>query len=296
MTVRKPSPAALLFLALATACGTDDGGAAADDAGFDIRFSDSGPTQAADTRPADVEDEPDTTAIATDTAPLDTTLPDTAETVVSDTADVTMTTDTFVADTFVADTFVADTFVADTFVADTAVAEDTSVADTIEEDTTSEDTAGPACQIGGCETDVTTAGNNCTNAYVIGRPNAQTGFGHQGSTVGAGNDSDFTQAACGDSGPDRFYRIYLKVGEQLWANINPDPAAFDVTFGLYRGAGCETPVTCVDNDVSGTTPDSMPYQAVEEGWHVLVVDGRGTQGSYSLVVTLDCHEDDCCCE
>jgi hypothetical protein len=216
---------------------------------------------------------------------LDTTEPDTFT---DTTAMDTTVSDTTVSDTTVSDTTVADTTVADTAEPDTTVA-DTTVADAVEPDTT------PECQTGGCVTDVGKLGSTCATAFVIGRPNAQEGFGHMSSTIGAGNNSDFPQAACGDSGPDRFYKIYLKVGEQLWVNANPSPATYDLTYGLYRGENCETPVTCVDNDQNGTTPDTMPYQAVVEGWHVLVVDGRNTQGDYSLVVTLDCQEADCCC-
>jgi len=157
------------------------------------------------------------------------------------------------------------------------------------------DTSATSCQTGGCETDVATVGNTCATAYIIGRPNAQTGFGHAGTTAGAGNDSDFPQAVCGDSQSDRFYQIYLKVSEQLTVNANPQPASFDLTFGLYRGQACETPITCVDSDANGMTPDRMLYQATVEGWHTLVVDGRNTEGDYTLVVTLDCFEDDCCC-
>jgi hypothetical protein len=50
------------------------------------------------------------------------------------------------------------------------------------------------------------------------------------------------------------------------------------------------------DNVNGTTPDTMPDQAVVEGWHTLVIDGRNTNGDYTVVVTLDCQEDDCCCE
>jgi len=153
-----------------------------------------------------------------------------------------------------------------------------------------------------CDTNVTTSGDNCANAYVIGRPNAQTGFGHAGSTIGAGNDSDFPQVVCGDSFGDRFYQIYLRVGEQLTVNANPQPASYDLTYGLYRGVtvdgtaaqDCGVPITCVDNDISGTTPDKMLYQAVVEGWHTIVVDGRNTNGDYAVVVTLDTIPDDCC--
>ncbi|HRE89502.1 MAG TPA: hypothetical protein PK095_10205, partial [Myxococcota bacterium] len=201
----------------------------------------------------------------------------------------TDTADTTPADTTPTDTTPVDTTPTDTTPPDTTP---TDTADTTPADTT--DTS-PECQLGGCVTDVTKLGTTCATAYVIGRPNAQTGFGHMSTTVNAGNDSDFPQAVCGDSGPDRFYKIYLKVGEQLWVNANPSPAAYDLSYGLYRGENCETPITCVDNDVNGTTPDTMPYQAVVEGWHVLVVDGRSTQGDYSLVVTLDCQEEDCCC-
>ncbi len=194
-------------------------------------------------------------------------------------------------------------------IADTTpeTSEPETIAETAPETTepdTKPDEVIASCQDGGCETDMTGNGDTCATAYIIGRPNAQTGFGHAGSTVGAANDSDFTQAVCGDSFGDRFYRIYLKVGEQLWVNANPSPQAYDVTFGLYRGlevagiAGpdCGTPITCVDNDDNQTTPDQMPYQAVIEGWHTIVVDGRNMNGDYTIVVTLDCAEDNCCCE
>lgn len=242
-----------------------------------------------DTTPADTSVAPDTAspdvAETTDTTPADTASPDTVDAADTTPAD-TSTPDTAPPDTTPADTSTPD--VADTSTPDAA---DTMAADTSD---TEPDTA-PECQLGGCVTDVSKLGTTCATAYVIGRPNAQTGFGHMSSTVGAGNDSDFPQAACGDSGPDRFYKIYLKVGEQLWVNGNPSPAAYDLSYGLYRGENCETPITCVDNDNNGTTPDAFPYQALVEGWHVLVVDGRTGQGDYSLVVTLDCQEEDCCC-
>lgn len=290
----------LLSLGGGGACGEDEGRAETRDApAVDVVFSDVGTTPPRDAGPTGTSDTADT-AVAADTTVADTTAADTtvADTTVADTtvADSTVP-DTTVQDTTVGDTSVGDMTVEDTTVADTS-APDTTVADTTIADTTATDTADtdePACQSGGCETDMTPSGATCTDAWIIGRPNAQSGFGHAGSTVGAGNDSDFPQAACGDSGPDRFYRIYLKVGEQLWVNANPSPATFDVTFGLYRGAACETPITCVDNDVDQATPDTMPYQAVVEGWHTLVVDGRGSQGDYTVVVTLDCQEEDCCC-
>lgn len=276
----------LLSLGFA-ACGSDSADPGTDtvdvlfpDGSFEVTGPDASDTSPADTTP-------------TDTA-VDTTLTDTAA---DSTPPDTIPTDTDTADTAPTDTTPTDTTPADTTPADTGA--DTTPADTAA-DTTPADTAdtgpGPTCQEGGCVTDVTKLGTTCATAYVIGRPNAQAGFGHLGSTIGAGNDSDFPQAACGDSGPDRFYKIYLKVGEQLWVNGNPSPASYDLSYGLYRGENCETPITCVDNDVNGTTPDTMPYQAVVEGWHVLVVDGRASQGDYSLVVTLDCQEDNCCCE
>jgi len=283
------SPWWIAALAGGVACGDPDGSAdAGDTSAVDIVFGDLGVSSTSDTRSTETDD------------PVDTTVTDT-------TFDATTVTDTTVTDTTVDDTTVTDTTVTDTTVTDTTVTDatvtDTTVTDATVTDTTGDeatvvdvaDTSEPACQIGGCETDMAPAGNTCASAWIIGRPNAQAGFGHASSTVGAGNDSDFPQAACGDSGPDRFYRIYLKVGEQLWVNANPSPVTYDLTFGLYRGAACETPITCVDNDVDQTTPDTMPYQAVVEGWHTLVVDGRGSQGAYTIVVTLDCHEDDCCC-
>ncbi len=293
-----------------SACASDDGASPGrDTAGAEILFPD-GSVHIETVSPPDAETiDPSASDATTDTL-SETTVPDTAsdtmpdlvvaDTVTDTTPDVVPDTgvDTVVADTTpdtIAPDTVADT-TPDTIVPDT-VADTTpdTVADTTPADTSPDPDTTPVCQEGGCATDITKLGNTCATAYVIGRPNALSGFGHLGSTIGAGNNSDFTHAACGDSGPDRFYKIYLKVGEQLWVNANPSPAAYDLTYGLYRGQNCETQITCVDNDLNGTTPDTMPYQAVVEGWHVLVVDGRSTQGDYSLVVTLDCQEEDCCC-
>lgn len=288
---------ALVVTALtANACGTDSPSNADSDA-VEVLFPDAVELDTATPDIADVADAPDTVdtfvpdTTPVDTAPSDTSPADTADTTPADTSP-TDTADTTPADTTPADT--ADTTLADT--ADTSLADtaDTTPVDTTPADTTPADTT-PECQLGGCVTDVTKLGTTCATAFVIGRPNAQTGFGHMSTTVGAGNDSDFAHPTCGDSGPDRFYKIYLKVGEQLWVNGNPSPASYDLSYGLYRGENCETPITCVDNDMNGTTPDTMPYQAVVEGWHVLVVDGRSSAGDYSLVVTLDCQEEDCCC-
>lgn len=275
-----------------SACGSDSPSTADGDA-VEVLFPDAVDL---DTANPDVADTSDTT-------PADTTTPDVADTTdttpeETSTPDTVDTSDTVLADTSTpdsADTAPADTTPADTTAPDVADTATPDVADTTTPDVADTVDTTPECQLGGCVTDVTKLGTTCATAYVIGRPNAQTGFGHMSTTVGAGNDSDFPQAACGDSGPDRFYKIYLKVGEQLWVNGNPSPAAYDLSYGLYRGENCETPITCVDNDVNGTTPDTMPYQAVVEGWHVLVVDGRSSQGDYSLVVTLDCQEEDCCC-
>lgn len=300
--MRRFSIALAVTALTASACGTDSPSTADGDA-VEVLFPDAVDIDTATPDSVDVADTPDTAdTLGPDTTLVDTTPGDAADTTPSDTtpadtadtADTTPadTTDTISNDTTSPDT--ADTTPVDTTPADTS---DTTPADTTPADTTPADTADttPECQLGGCVTDVTKLGTTCATAFVIGRPNAQTGFGHMSSTVGAGNDSDFPQAACGDSGPDRFYKIYLKVGEQLWVNGNPSPASYDLSYGLYRGENCETPITCVDNDNNGTTPDTMPYQAVVEGWHVLVVDGRSSEGDYSLVVTLDCQEEDCCC-
>lgn len=286
-------------LVLVAACGDDPQDARnAADGDVSVLFPDGGgfpdTTIATDTT-ATVDD----SAVATETTVEDTVV---ATETIEDTTveDTFVATETTIEDTFVATETVEDTFVATETIEDTVVATETAIEDTfVAPDITKEDTAEPDVDTGYsdeiCTTDVTTAGANCGNAYVIGRPNANTGFGHQGTTIGAGNDSDFSHAVCGDSFNDRFYMIYLEVGEQLTVNANPDPATFDVTFGLYRGPDCETAITCVDNDVSQTTPDTMLYQAVEPGWHAIVLDGRNTNGNYTVVVTLDCHQDDCGC-
>jgi len=276
----------MMMALVVAACGDDDQGRGdADSAGLEVLFPDASLPDAA------APDVPDTTV-------PDTSVPDeTGEVAAPDTIAtldaIDDTTADSIDDTQVLPDTLADSALAETLV-DTTVDVDDDTAAEIAEDTSAPDTAsGFDSKI--CTTDVATLGNSCTNAFVIGRPNAKTGFGHASSTVGAGNDSDFPQTVCGDSFGDRFYMIYLEVGEQLTVNANPDPASYDLTFGLYRGAACETPITCVDNDVSGTTPDKMLYQAVEEGWHAIVVDGRNTNGSYTVVVTLDCHEADCGC-
>ncbi|MFT7580948.1 MAG: hypothetical protein ACI9MR_002622 [Myxococcota bacterium] len=246
----------------------------------------------------------DTTVLFDSTTPTDTSAADTEkiDTVVEDSSveDTDEPADTTVEDTDVP----ADTTVEDTTVADTTL-EDTTAADTTVADTTVADTTIPGCQSGGCTTNIAKGGTSCSSAYIIGRPNADDGngssFGHAASTVGAGNNSDFAQAVCGDDRNDRFYQIYLKVGEQLTVTLNPTTTGFDASLSLYAGVACDTGLTCVDNDLNQTTPDRLLWQARDmpgegDGWYTIVVDGRNTSGDYSVVVQLDCQEEDCCCQ
>lgn len=163
-------------------------------------------------------------------------------------------------------------------------------------------TCVPACSVQGCETDVTVSGDDCENAFTIGRSNALTGFGWNSTTVGSGNDSNLSNSstACWDAKNDEAYRIYMLAGEQVNISASPMDIDFDLMLKLFQGTSCgnSNVITCFNQGYDGAQETTM-YQATEDGWVTIVVDGRQAQsdinGPYTMIVSLVCNDTNCCC-
>ncbi len=159
----------------------------------------------------------------------------------------------------------------------------------------------------------TSPGAVCSMAKVIGRLDAFEQFTYAGNTEGAGdNDAVGDSAlwgACPDAGPDQFYKIYLKAGDELTVSADPSDSGvltkYNLVLKLYKGDACDStdaagPILC-KNDSPGGQPEGFGYPASEDGWVTIVVDGTSlvaesaASGDYTITVNLACSDDNCCC-
>ena len=161
--------------------------------------------------------------------------------------------------------------------------------------------------------DNTSPGAVCALAKVIGRLDALEQFTYTANTDGAGNNDSGGDnplwGACPDAGPDQFYRIYLKTGDELTVSADPSDSGvlekYNLVLKLYKGVVCHStntaePILC-ENESVGGAPEGFGYLANEDGWVTIVVDGTSvfaesaSAGDYTLTVDLACSDDNCCC-
>ena len=173
----------------------------------------------------------------------------------------------------------------------------------------------PDCQASGCQTDLNDGGKKCSEAFVIGRPEASGIFHHEGDTYGDNNDDDlnyvFEHPECWDASYDHFFRIYLMPGDTIAVNLIPKDNFFDAMLKLYTGTMCDdddaglfqsnaTYIIQCWNDESDGDPEFFTHAVSEEGWYTIVVDGRQSGdeedwGEYGIDITLTCSQENCCC-
>lgn len=167
---------------------------------------------------------------------------------------------------------------------------------------------------GGCANDLSPSGKKCSEAKVVGRPQAASTAHFTGDTYSQGNDDDLNyfleHSECWDASYDHFYRMYLFPQETLTVSLVPKEAQFDAMLKLYTGTECDDDsagifsandkylIQCWNDDGDGD-PEGFAYTVTAEGWHTIVVDGRQSGeedwGEYELDVTLSCSTDNCCC-
>lgn len=165
---------------------------------------------------------------------------------------------------------------------------------------------GTACDVVGC-LDGSESGAGCLGARVVGRKTASQAGGFQvsGSTCGAGNDlSGYDAQSCKDDGKDRAYRLYLKKFEKLDVLLTQGAkcaasSSWDRVFKIHSGTsctdkGCGKKLQC-SNTGAGTW--STTFVAPDDGWYVVVVDGKtgSDGGDYTLTLSLLCIFGGCEC-
>jgi len=173
----------------------------------------------------------------------------------------------------------------------------------------------PDCQAEGCQSDLNDSGEKCSEAFVVGRLDAQNGMHFDGDTYKDGNEDDlnyvFEHPECWDASYDNFYRLFLRDGESLNVVLEPNDDEFDAMLKIYTGTKCDDDdaglfqkndkylIKCY-NDASDGDAESFDYVATSEGWYTVVVDGRQTGdeddfGEYSVDIKLTCTQANCCC-
>lgn len=165
---------------------------------------------------------------------------------------------------------------------------------------------GTACDVAGC-LDGSESGAGCLGARVVGRKTASQAGGFQvsGSTCVAGNDlSGYDAQSCKDDGKDRAYRLYLKKFEKLDVLLTQGAkcaasSSWDRVFKIHSGTsctdkGCGKKLQC-SNTGAGTW--STTFVAPDDGWYVVVVDGKtgSDGGDYTLTLSLLCIFGGCEC-
>lgn len=169
---------------------------------------------------------------------------------------------------------------------------------------------GTSCAVVGCA-DGSESGAGCSAARVVGRPSAakQGGFQVTANTCSADNDvSGYDATSCKDQGRDRSWRLYLKKFEKLDVLLTqgakcPSATSWERVFKIYSGTGC-TDQSCgkkhlCANTGAGTWGTS--FVAPEDGWYVIVVDGKNgpgagdDSGEFTLTLSLLCVFGGCEC-
>ncbi len=165
----------------------------------------------------------------------------------------------------------------------------------------------PCGDVQGCATNVTTSGEKCGTAWVIGRKDALTtaGFKKTADTTNANDDDNLStnDSDCWDAQGDHMYRIWLIAGETLKVTSTPSPFDFDLMMKFYVGVACKSggsPVFCTDAGYDGKA-ETFTHVAAVTGWHTIVVDGRMAfsddydYGPYTLVAKLTGNKSPQCC-
>ncbi|MBK9000636.1 MAG: hypothetical protein IPM35_33355 [Myxococcales bacterium] len=169
---------------------------------------------------------------------------------------------------------------------------------------------GTSCAVVGCA-DGSESGAGCSAARVVGRPSAAKlgGFQVTANTCSAANDvSGYDATSCKDQGRDRSWRLYLKKFEKLDVLLTQGAKCSSATswervFKIYSGTSC-TDQTCgkkhlCANTGAGTWGTS--FVAPEDGWYVIVVDGKNgpgagdDSGEFTLTLSLLCVFGGCEC-
>ncbi|MCC6899718.1 MAG: hypothetical protein IT377_12130 [Polyangiaceae bacterium] len=162
------------------------------------------------------------------------------------------------------------------------------------------------CDVVGC-LDGSESGAGCLGARVVGRKSASKAGGFQvsGSTCNAGNDvSGYGGTSCPDGGKDRAYRLYLKKNEKLDVLLTQGAkcvaaSSWERVFEIYSGSsctdkGCSKKVQCSS---TGAGTWSTTFVAPDDGWYVVVVDGKTANdgGDFTLTLSLLCIFGGCEC-
>jgi hypothetical protein len=145
----------------------------------------------------------------------------------------------------------------------------------------------------------------CGGARTISRLSAGTGWSIIDDTCSARDDAN-DSGGCYDGNRDHSYRVYMREGESLTAQmITGDDCSFygngwwNGTLKVFEtagcsGTGCQGRVYCDDYESDQT----YRYTAVRDGWVVIIVDGSHASddaGDYQLNVTLSCRDGKCGC-
>ena len=175
------------------------------------------------------------------------------------------------------------------------------------------------CKAQGCTGNLAPSGKKCSDAWVVGRLEAQKTFTKSADTWNGNDDDDLNyfleHEECWDASYDHHYRIYLMPGDKITVSATPAAAEwdFDLMLKLYTGTECDDDsagifsandkylVQCW-NDAADGKGEGFTFTATAEGWYTVVVDGRlsGSEemdyGAYTFKLTLTCSEETCCCE
>ncbi|MFH1532604.1 MAG: hypothetical protein ABIK09_17910 [Pseudomonadota bacterium] len=166
----------------------------------------------------------------------------------------------------------------------------------------------PDCSAQGCTSNLTTSGNKCAQARVIGRTEANVAAGAfqiSGDTTNDGDDDNLPSwgVDCWDAQDDNFYRLWLNTGDQVIIVADPVESDYQLSLKAYQGTGCEdldNLIKCAWDEDDGD-PESIIHTAGQDDWVTIVVDGasgfseEGDWGHYDLAVTLICADSGCCC-
>jgi hypothetical protein len=138
-------------------------------------------------------------------------------------------------------------------------------------------------------------GETCSYPAIIGRVTVPIETNILDKSLTSAIDDD---QACEGSGPDQFYRLYIKAGETLHVSVTTDtPGAFDPVIAVFKtpdpcvGSGCPAAVACDANADGGDTASIASWTSTTSGWHVIKIDSReplAGSGDYDINLSLDC--------
>jgi hypothetical protein len=161
--------------------------------------------------------------------------------------------------------------------------------------------------------DGTQSRESCAGARTISRATASTVTGYTTSDDLCSADDEFNSSvtSCFDAMGDHSYRIYMRAGETVWAEVETNAkcggGTWYCTLKIYSRAqseGC-TSTNCggdsdhVFCDSNENTPRANWWAAPADGWYIIVVDGASgveqDEGDYDLTVKLNCATAGCEC-